>query len=153
MFNTQLNSDDVMEYAVRLSSSDADEPVSQQNVSQRVRSNSEESGADIQTEAKSQQREMHEQQPHSKVSHTKKINHKRKKPLTICKAKKLKRTKKKQTSQIPPEPRQRNKSAKTKTVIRRKKKKRMQAGPSAQFPTREPEITSLGVGARCLHVP
>lgn len=148
IYNESCDSDEVMEYAVRLSSSDAEEPVLQPNVSQRASSNSEESGEDVQTDvqtdvrtdAKSQQRESHHQQPRRRLSRTKGINHKRKKPLAIPKAKKLRRAKQKQNSRIQPEQRQRNKTAKTKTVMRRRKKRRTQAGPPAQFPTREPEI-------------
>ncbi|XP_070838164.1 uncharacterized protein [Chaetodon trifascialis] len=136
IYNESCDSDDVMEYAVRLSSSDADESVSQPNVPQRASSNSEESGVDGGTDGKSPQQETHEQQPRRKASCTKSINHKRKKPLTIRKTKKLRRTEQKP----PPEQRQASKSAKTKTVVRRKKKRRAQVRPSAQFPPREPEI-------------
>lgn len=140
IYNESCDSDDVMEYAVRLSSSDAEEPVLQPNVSQRVSSNSEESGPDVRTDVESRQRDSHkQQQPRRRLTRTKSINHKRKKPLAIRAAKKLRRAKPKQSSRISPEQRQRNKSAKTKTVVRRKRKRRTQAGPP-QFPTREPEI-------------
>lgn len=140
IYNESCDSDDVMEYAVKLSSSDADESVSQPNVSQRASSKSEESGVDIRTDRKSPQRETHEQQPQRKAAHAKSVDHKRKKPLAICKTKKLRRTEQKQSRTVLPEQRQGNKSANTKTVVRRKKKRRTQARPSAQFPPREPEI-------------
>lgn len=138
IYNESCDSEDMMEYAVRLSSSDADE--SRPNVSQRVSSNSEESGVDVRTDRKSPQRESHEQQPRRKASRTKSVSRKRKKPLTVRKTKKLRRTEQKQNRRVPPEQQQRNESAHKKTVVRRKKKRRPQAGPPAQFPPREPEI-------------
>lgn len=139
IYNESCDSEDMIEYAVRISSSDADEPVSQPDVSQRASSHSEESGVDVQTDRKSPQREARKPQPRRKVSHTKTTSHKRKKPLNICKkAKKLRRTEQKQNSRTKPEPI--NKSANKKAVVRRKRKRRSQAGPSVQFPPREPEI-------------
>ncbi|KAE8282783.1 Retinoic acid-induced protein 1 [Larimichthys crocea] len=134
IYNESCDSEDMMEYAVRLSSSD--ESASQLNVPQRASSNSEESGVDVRTERKSPQRVQQPQQPRRKVS--KSINHKRKKPIAVHETKKLRIEQK--PTRIPPEQRQRNKSAKAKTAVRRKRKRRTQAGPSAQFPPREPEI-------------
>ncbi|XP_045897308.1 uncharacterized protein LOC123964280 [Micropterus dolomieu] len=138
IYNESCDSDDVMEYAGRLSSSDLDESASQPNVSQRVSSNSEESGVDVQADRKSPQRESHEQPSRRQVSRAKSISHKRKKPLTVRKTKKLRRTEQKQNSRVSQG--QRQKSSNTKTVPRRKKKRRTQKRPSAQFPPREPEI-------------
>ncbi|XP_056256860.1 transcription factor 20-like isoform X1 [Seriola aureovittata] len=140
IYNESCDSDDMMEYAVRLSSPEADEPVSQPNVSERVSSISEESDVDDRTEKKSVQSE---QQPHNRASYAKNI--KRKKPLTIQKTKKLRRTKQKQTHRIPPQQHQKASSCRSvsvnkKTVTRRKSKKRTQTGPSALFSPREPEI-------------
>ncbi|TKS91348.1 Transcription factor 20 [Collichthys lucidus] len=134
IYNESCDSEDMMEYAVRLSSSD--ESASQLNVTQRASSNSEESGVDVRTERNSPQRLQQPQQPRRKVS--KSINHKRKKPLAVRETKKLRIEQK--PTRIPAEQRQRNKSAKAKTAVRRKRKRRTQAGPSAQFPPREPEI-------------
>ncbi|KAI3359492.1 hypothetical protein L3Q82_013892 [Scortum barcoo] len=95
-------------------------------------------------ERKSPPKESHEQQQQPlrrKVSHTRSISRKRKKPLTIRKTKKPRRTKQKQNHRVPPERRQKKESsAKKKTVTRRRKKRRPQTGPPAQFPPREPEI-------------
>ncbi|XP_040919224.1 transcription factor 20-like [Toxotes jaculatrix] len=140
IYNESCDSDDMMEYAVRLSSPEADESASQPNVSQRVSSNSEESDVDARTERKSPQRD---QQPHCKASYRKSI--KRKKPLAICKTKKLRRTKQKQKHRIPPQQYQkasscRSSSVNKKTATRRKRKRRTQNGPSALFSPREPEI-------------
>ncbi|XP_051245332.1 transcription factor 20 [Dicentrarchus labrax] len=126
IYNECCDSDDMMEYAARLSSSD--ESVTQPQVSQRASSNSEESGVDRKPPQK-------EPQPRRSVPRAKSVNHKRKKPLAIRKAKKLRRTKQKG---VPTE--RRNQSANAKTVVRRKKKRRSRSGASAQFPPREPEI-------------
>nr|XP_046270649.1 uncharacterized protein LOC124072910 [Scatophagus argus] len=135
IYNESCDSDDMIEYAVRLSSSDADEPTSPPKVSQRLSRNSEESAVHARTDRKLQRREL---QPRRKVSHTKSIGCKRTKPLAICKSKKLKRTDPKENSKVPKE--QSNKSAKTKTVVTRKRRRRSQAGPRVQFPPTEPEI-------------
>ncbi|KAL7377611.1 hypothetical protein ABVT39_002006 [Epinephelus coioides] len=67
IYNESGDSEDLIEYATRLFSSDAEE-ASQPNVSQRVSSNSEESDVDARTDRKSPQRESHkEQQPRRKV--------------------------------------------------------------------------------------
>ncbi|KAM7371439.1 hypothetical protein PAMP_008685 [Pampus punctatissimus] len=144
IYNESCDSEDVMEYAVRLSSSDADESVSQPNVSQRVSSNSDDSDVDARTERKSPRKE---QQLRHKDSRAKSISHKRKKALTIHKTKRSKRSKQKQNHRITPEQHQRaaaasssSVAANTKTVTRRKKKRRSQTGPSAPFAPREPEI-------------
>ncbi|XP_033501694.2 uncharacterized protein LOC117268994 [Epinephelus lanceolatus] len=138
IYNESGDSEDLIEYATRLFSSDAEEAASQPNVSQRVSSNSEESDVDARTDRKSPQRESHkEQQPRRKVSRTKSINHKQKKPLPLCKTKRL-RTKQKQNCRIEPEEQERKTNKKT--VARQKKKMRLQTGPSALFPAREPEI-------------
>lgn len=150
IYNESCDSDDMMEYAVRLSSSDADETASQPNLSQRVSSNSDDSDADARADRKSpskspQREQQQQQQPCRKASYTKSINHKRKKPLNIPKSKRLRRSKQKQNHRIPPKQHQRaaagsDAAANKKTVIRRKKKRRSRTGPSAPFPPREPEI-------------
>ncbi|XP_039980054.1 transcription factor 20-like isoform X2 [Xiphias gladius] len=139
IYNESCDSDDVMEYAVRLSSPEADESVSQPNVSRRVSSDSEESDVDVRTESKSPE----SWQPSRKASHTTSL--KRKKPLAIHTTKKLRRTKQKQKHRIPQQQHQkasscRSVSVKKKTVTRRKRKRRTQTGPSALFSPREPEI-------------
>ncbi|CAB1418968.1 unnamed protein product [Pleuronectes platessa] len=53
IYNENCDSEDMMEFAVRSSSPEADESVSQPNVSQRVSSNSDESDVEAQTERKS----------------------------------------------------------------------------------------------------
>ncbi|XP_008292030.1 transcription factor 20 [Stegastes partitus] len=144
IYNESCDSDDFMEYALRLSSSD--ESVSQPNLSQRASSNSEESDVDVQPDSKSPQREEEEEQqpPSSKDSYTKSINHKRKRSLTVPKAKKL-RAKQEQNSRTSPPQHQKasackNATANKKTATRRKRKRHPQTGPSALFSPREPEI-------------
>ncbi|KAI9539750.1 hypothetical protein NQZ68_005834 [Dissostichus eleginoides] len=130
IYNESCDSDDMMEYEARFSSSDTEESASQENVSQRVSSSSEESDAASQTDRKSPQRE---QQPRCKA-----INCKRKKPPAICKTKKT-RTKQTQKSTSATE---QHESKKIKqTVARRKKKVRSRpTGPCSLFSPREPEI-------------
>lgn len=136
IYNESCDSDDMIEYAVRLSSSDADEPVQQAKVSQRDSSSFEESGVCDATARRSPQRES---EPHCRVTQMENMCRKQKKPLANCEAKTLRRAEEKQKSRIPSEQRQRTKTDKTKTV-RRKKKRRSQTGPSARFPPGEPEI-------------
>lgn len=139
IYNESCDSDDVMEYAVRLSSSEADESVSQPNASLRVSSNSEEYDVDVRTGTGSLQRH---QQPHRKASSAKSMNHKRKKPLTNRKAKKLRRTKKRQKHSMKHQKASSSRKAlaNKKNVNRRKRKRTTQTGPSALFSPREPEI-------------
>lgn len=143
IYNESCDSDDAMEYAVRMSSSD--ESVSQPNLSQRASSNSEESDVDVQIDRKSPQREQQRQQPRRKASYAKSINHKRKKPLTVPQPIKLRRTQQNKNCRPPPEPPQKasackGAAAKKKTVTKRKRKRRPPTGPSALFSPREPEI-------------
>lgn len=131
IYNESCDFDDMMEYAARLSSSDADD-ASQPIVSQRVSSNSEESDVEVPTDREAPQRE-----PRRKVTPTKSISRKRKKPLTLRKTKRL-RTKQTQNCRIATE--QQEKKTNKKTVARRKKRVRTHTGPSALFAPREPEI-------------
>ncbi|XP_035511361.1 transcription factor 20-like isoform X1 [Morone saxatilis] len=126
IYNECCDSDDMMEYAARLSSSD--ESVPQTPAAPRASSHSEESGVDKKAPEK-------EPQPRRTVPRAKSVNRKRKKPLAVRKAKKLRRTEQKGVA-----PERRDKSANAKTVVRRKKKRRSRSGASAQFPPREPEI-------------
>lgn len=140
IYNESCDSDDAMEYAARLSSSD--ETASQPNLSQRASSNSEESDADAQTDRKSPQREE-QQQPRRKPSYANSASRKRKKAISVPKTKTLRRTK--QNHRVPPQQIQkasacRSSAANKRTVARRKRKRRPQTGPSALFSPREPEI-------------
>ncbi|XP_034449561.1 uncharacterized protein LOC117766552 [Hippoglossus hippoglossus] len=140
IYNESCDSDDMMEFAVRSSSLQVDESVSQPNVSQRVSSNSDESDVEARTERKSPPRAP---EPRLKASYTKCI--KQKKPLTIHKTKTLSRTKQKQKLRISPQQDQKSSSCRSvsgnkKTVTRRKRKRQTQTGPSALFSPREPEI-------------
>ncbi|XP_029365247.1 transcription factor 20 isoform X2 [Echeneis naucrates] len=140
IYNENCDSDGVMEYAVRSSSTEADEAVSQPNAAQRVSGHSEDSDTDVQTEGESQQRK---QRPRRRASFT--TSGKRKKPLVIQKAKQFRRTKPKQKHRLPPQQHLkasacRSTSANNKTATRRKRKRRTQPGPSALFSPREPEI-------------
>ncbi|XP_031717718.1 transcription factor 20 [Anarrhichthys ocellatus] len=135
IYNECCDSDDMMDYTVRLFSSDADEEsASQPTASQRASSNSEESDVDVPTDRKSPQRESEEQQ--NKASNAKSIN-KGKKPPTLRKAKSL-RTKQKENCSSTAE--QHKKKTNKKPVARRKKRGRSHTGPSALFSPREPEI-------------
>lgn len=152
IYNESCDSDDMMEYMVRLSSPEPDErdepneqdepdkPASQPDELQSASSNSEESDEDVRTEEKSAQKE---QPPSRKASFTQSI--KRKKPLVIQKTKKLRRTKQKEKHKPSPQQRQQKPKASSvnkKTVSRRMRKKqsKSQIGPSALFPPTEPEI-------------
>lgn len=133
IYNESCDSDDVIEYAARMSSSEADEPISTPKVSRRGSSNSQESGVHVVTDRKSATTELH-------LSHAKSVSHKRKKPLAVPKAKQCRRTGREQKCRLSLPQRHRSKSTNAKTVARRKKKRRSQTRPPAQFPPREPEI-------------
>lgn len=137
IYNESCDSDDVMDYALRLSSSD-ESPVKSP---QRVSCNSEESDADVQMDRKSPEREKQQQQ---QPSNAKSINRKQKKPLVAPKTKKLRRTNQKQNCRIPPpHPKSsacRGAVANKQTVTRRRRKLCRQTGPSPLFSPREPEI-------------
>lgn len=146
LYNESYNSDD-MEFIVRSSSSDA-ESVSQPNLSGRVSSHSDDSDMDTQTDrkgpAKSPQSKSHDLQRCVKASYMKRIKHKRKKPLTIRKTKRL-RTKQKPNHRLlkeqhPKLSASRNTAGNKKAVTRRRRKRCSQTGPSALFSPREPEI-------------
>ncbi|KAM3597283.1 uncharacterized protein V6R79_002551 [Siganus canaliculatus] len=136
MYNESCDSDDIMEFVARVSSSDADESTPLPSVSPRASIRSQESGSDAQADRKSQR----ESQTVVKVSLKKSVAHKRKKLLALSKSPKFKRTEQKQRSRSLPKRQESSKSTKSKLVRRRRKKRRAQAGPSAQFPPREPEI-------------
>lgn len=137
IYNESCDSDDMLEYAVRLSSSDADEPASPPKVLQRGNSkSSEESGVQMGMDRKAPQRES---QPQSKVSQTKCRT--QSKTLAIQKATKTRKAGHKQKSKAPTEQRQSSKSANATRTARRKKKRCLQKGLSVRrFPAREPEI-------------
>lgn len=150
IYNESCESDDLMEYAVRLSSTD--ESVSPPNLSQRASSNSEESDVDIHADRKSPKREQIDP-PCCKASYASTIDNKRKKPPTVSKTKRLKRTRQKQQSskilqqqQMQKHHQQQKASAskattKNKRILKRQRRKRHpQMGPSALFSSREPEI-------------
>ncbi|XP_034751277.1 transcription factor 20-like [Etheostoma cragini] len=134
IYNESCDSDEMMEYAVRLFSSDANELASKPNESQRASSNSEESDVDRWTDSKSPQRKS---QPPRKVFHAKSANHKLKKPRALRQTKKL-GNKPKQNCRIATE--QHEKKRNKTSVATRKKRARPQTGPSALFSPREPEI-------------
>uniref|UniRef100_UPI0037E7AB3B transcription factor 20-like n=1 Tax=Semicossyphus pulcher TaxID=241346 RepID=UPI0037E7AB3B len=140
IYNESCDSDDAMEYAARLSSSD--QSLSQPNQSQRLSSNSDESGVDTQTDRKSPQTET---LPHSRVS--KSISRKRKKPLAVCTIKTLRQTVQKPNSRIKSDLQNKVSENKKQTVVRQRKKRRSKAGPPARFPPTEPEIK-----LRCVNV-
>lgn len=124
IYNESCDSDDVIEYAARMSSSEADEPMPK--VSPRGSSNSKESGVRVVADRKSPTTEPH-------LSHAKSVSRKRKTPLAVGEAKQCQRTGREQKCRL-------SLPANAKTVARRKKKRRSQTRPPAQFPPREPEI-------------
>ncbi|XP_060921547.1 transcription factor 20-like isoform X1 [Labrus mixtus] len=136
IYNESGDSDDLMDYVARMSSSDADELLSEPNKLQRLSSNSDESDMDTQADRKSVQRET---PPRHRVS--KSISRKQKtQKHNAHKTEKITRAEKNQQSRIKPES-QNNKSAvKKKPPARRKKKRCSKTGGSAQFPPTEPEI-------------
>lgn len=133
IYNESCDSDDVMDYAMRVSSSEESPVKSPQGAS----SNSE-SDADVRMDRKSPEREK--QQPRCKASNAKSINHKQKKALAAPKT----RTKPKQNCRIPPpQPKSsvcKSEVANKKPVSRRWRKRCRQTGPSPLFSPREPEI-------------
>ncbi|KAM4530117.1 uncharacterized protein PAE49_022775 [Odontesthes bonariensis] len=138
IYHESCDSDDLMEYALKLSSSE--ESNSLPDLPQRASSNSEESDVDVQSDGKSPQRD---QQPRHKALCAKLNNHTQKKPLTVPKAKKLRKTKQELNCRIPPEPHQKAtaiKSTAATKAARRKRRRRPNTGPAAPFPPREPEI-------------
>lgn len=128
IYYESCDSDGVIEHAARLSSSDA-EPASPPETSQEVSRN------ECEMERKSPPRVAH---PRHK--HTEHLNCKQKKPSIIQRSERTTRSDRKEPSRRSLEEHQKTKMANTKTAKRRRKKRRPQAGASAQFPPREPEI-------------
>ncbi|XP_029293976.1 uncharacterized protein LOC115012483 [Cottoperca gobio] len=128
IYNESCDSEDVMEHAVRLSSSDAEDSVARPNVSQRASGDSEESN--VETDRKAPQTD--------RKPCRRSVACKRKKPLPLRTTQQI-RTKQKLSCTITPEQRERKRTRTT--VARRKKKVRPQPPrPCAPFPPREPEI-------------
>ncbi|KAM6966173.1 uncharacterized protein LKV04_018664 [Tautogolabrus adspersus] len=133
IYNESGDSDDLMEYVARMSSSD--ELLSEPNKLQRLSSNSDESDMDMQTDSKSVERET---PPRRRAS--KSISCKEKTLHTARKTEKIRRTEKNQKSRIKPESQNDKSAVKKKPPVRRKRKRRSKTGGSAQFPPTEPEI-------------
>ncbi|KAK5601644.1 hypothetical protein CRENBAI_022686 [Crenichthys baileyi] len=133
IYNESSDSEDLIEYAFRFSSSE--ESVSQPNLPQKASSNSEESNGNVQTGGKSPQKE---------AQFAKVRNDKRKNPLTLTETKKVRKMKQKPVSRIPPPEQEKvylsKSTAVKKQVARRKRKRHPQTGPAALFSPREPEI-------------
>ncbi|XP_034567867.1 transcription factor 20-like [Notolabrus celidotus] len=144
IYNESGDSDDLMEYAVRLSSSDADESLSQQNDSQRQSCNSDESETDVKTKRTPVKRES----PPTPCRESRSIACKRKTPQSVGKTKEMKKSEPKQKSRIKTV--QSNKeSVEKKTPVKRRRKKRCsKATASNRFPPSEPEIKFRYVNIR-----
>ncbi|KAM4534575.1 uncharacterized protein V3H82_024489 [Fundulus diaphanus] len=133
IYNESSDSEDLIEYALRFSSSD--ESVSQPTLPQKASSHSEESNGNVQADRKS---------PPKEAQYAKLIKYKRKKPLPLRETKKVKEMKQEQLSRTPPPEQQKVSAGKStagkKQVGRRKRKRRPQTGPAALFSPRESEI-------------
>ncbi|KAM9391941.1 uncharacterized protein KZ484_003467 isoform 2-T2 [Pholidichthys leucotaenia] len=127
IYNETFDSEDVIEYAVRVSSSD--ESPSREGLSERASSHSQEH------DRKSPEKES--QQPLRRALYTKRFSRKRKTPLTVPKAKKLRS---KQNHRSPPQQHQRAKVANKKKILQRRRKLHTQTGPSGLFSPQEPGI-------------
>ncbi|XP_034046076.1 uncharacterized protein si:ch211-165g14.1 [Thalassophryne amazonica] len=139
IYNENFDSDDLLDYLFRVSSSDT-ESVVQRKPSQRRSSQSGESAVDLRTDGNcpstSPQRESIGEQPLSDPLYKKTVDCKRKKAITVSKVKKLRRSAKQRVASSTIA----NGSANKKRIKRRKRKRRSQTGPSALFSPREPEI-------------
>ncbi|XP_041824022.1 transcription factor 20-like isoform X2 [Melanotaenia boesemani] len=137
IYNESFESDDLMEYALRLSSSE--ESNLQPDPLQRTSSNSEESDVDVLTAGKSPTRE---QESRRKASRADPISYKQK-PLSVARSKNLRKSKQKLSCSISPPPHQTasaSKSTAGKKATRRKRKQCPKTGTSALFSPSEPEI-------------
>ncbi|CAJ1075898.1 transcription factor 20-like [Xyrichtys novacula] len=144
IYNESGDSYDLMGFAERLSSSEADESLSQQNESQTQSLNSGESETDTKTKRTSVQRET----PPSPQRVTNSVSRKRKKPQTAVTTQELRRKKQKQKSKIKPEP-PNSQAANKKPPLRRRRRKcrSKKTTASTRFPPAEPEIK-----LRCISV-
>ncbi|XP_017297503.1 transcription factor 20-like isoform X2 [Kryptolebias marmoratus] len=129
IYNENCDSDDLMEFAEKFSSSEESDP--QAVLPQTARTRSEESDLDVRTDRKSPLRE----QPPRKAPRSRTVRHqqeKKKKPLAAPETKAVSRTKQNWVHRTGPQQK--------KQAVRRRRKKRRNTGPSALFPPREPEI-------------
>lgn len=142
IYNESCDSDDMIEYAARLSSSDADEMLSQPKAAQGLGGCSEGPNSTDVVDRKSPPPPLPppplESEPSCNAPNKKSVSCKQKKTLSIRKVKMLKRVERKQKSRVTPEEFQ--KAASTKPAARRKKKRHSQVGPAAWFPPCETEI-------------
>lgn len=143
MYYESCDSDVMMEYALRLSSSD--ESVTRADEPRRASSNSDESDMVARTDRKCPSKSRQEETCKQKPSNSESINHKEKTALPVHETERLRGSKQKQNHRISTEPRQKASASRSvavnkKTVSRRKRKRRPQTGPSALFSPREPEI-------------
>ncbi|KAM9843580.1 uncharacterized protein ACBR49_012759 isoform 2-T2 [Aulostomus maculatus] len=144
MYYESCDSDDMMEYALRMSSSD--DSITRTNVSHRLSSISDESDVDTRTDRKSslniQPAGLRDQRiPRCKPSYTKNI--KQKKSLALHRNKRLRRSKQNLRVSLerrPQTPVSSSVVVDRKTVSQQRRKRCTQMGPSTLFSAREPEI-------------
>nr|XP_015797223.2 transcription factor 20 isoform X1 [Nothobranchius furzeri] len=136
IYNENCDSDNLMELAVKFSSSE--DSVSQPALTQRASSPSEESDADVQTDRKSPPKD---EQPHCKASYSKTVNRKHLKQLTGPKMKRLSKTQQNQAHRTTQQQvTLASKSSAGKRKARRRRRKVQHSGPPDLFPSREPEM-------------
>lgn len=137
IYNESYDSDDVLDFMTRFSSSD--ESVSPPQTSQRM-SKVDESDVGARTQRKSPSKSpQREEQPQCKSPHTERIGTQRKGTTTISVAKKMRGAKQKCQVHTQKEQQVLGKTVNQKAAMRRKRKRRYK--PSAPlFPSLEPEI-------------
>lgn len=135
IYNESGDSDDLLEYAARMSSSDEEETLLEPNKLQRLSSNSNQSDMDSQTSRKSVQKES---VPHRRLS--KSIGRKQKTRLTACETKTIRRTEQKQKSRINSVAQNSESAVKQKPSVKRRRKCRSKTGATPRFLPNEPEI-------------
>lgn len=144
IYNESGDSDDLMRYAERLSSSDAEESLSQQNESQGQNYNSDKS----ETEVKAKRTPVGMETPPPERRESKRTDCKRKAPQTVTKSKERKISEQKQKSRVKPElPNNKSADKKTPTKRRRRKRSSKTSGPP-RFPPTEPEIKLRSLSVR-----
>ncbi|XP_074552248.1 uncharacterized protein LOC141809237 isoform X2 [Halichoeres trimaculatus] len=136
IYNESEDSGDLVRYAERLSSSDAEESLPQQNESKVQNYNSDKSETDVKAKRTSVRRET----PPPECKETKRTGCKRKASLTMAKSKERRVSEQKQKSRVKPElPNNKTEEKKTSTRRRRRKRGSKTTAPP-RFPPTEPEI-------------
>lgn len=138
LYNESYDSDDVLDFVTRSSSSDESIPPPKNSQRMSSKTSNNRSKRDSTTQEKSPSRSPErEAPPQSKTVYTKKIGNKKKSTPTIAKAKKLRLQR-----QNGIQSKREDASVKAKTVTKKRKRKRKfkQNGPPSLFPPIEPEL-------------